>query len=194
MNLLLPKHTRLILFRLFRSVNQFQIRFKEKNKNIRIKYTEEYKFESNIRILRRKYKWICVIPRVTIILTLLFENMSIIPSHAHTKTPPHTFLWSAAAGSHSNCVGWKAFFWCQAANTALNTTSFFFLLYSEGFENIPFTANRFNTEKPARENWKGKRNNSISFTWRLMMSALQLRISCIMAFFLYSQFNAQDGQ
>lgn len=127
MNVLLSKYRRLILFRLFRSVNHFQIRFKGK-KIVRIKYIRECKFESNIPILR-KYKWISVIPRVMIISSLLFENVSIIAPHtqAGTKTPPRTCLWSAAAGSHSNCVGWKAFFWCQATNNVLNTTFFSFV-------------------------------------------------------------------
>lgn len=31
-------------------------------------------------------------------------------------------------------------------------------------------------------------------TCRLMISALQLRISCMMDFFLYSQLRAQEGQ
>lgn len=152
MNVLLAKYRRQILFRLFRSVNHFQIRFKGK-KNLRIKYVKECKFRSNILILR-KYKWISVIPGDMIISSLLFENVSITAPHTHTgtKTPPPTLLWSGAAGSHSNCGGWEPSF--DVKQQIIFKTSLLFILFAEGFENWLFTKNTLNVKKPAHDNRK----------------------------------------
>lgn len=109
----------------------------------------------------------------------------------HKDTPTYISLISSCWFTFQLC-GLKSIL-LMSSNKYCSKHPFFFLLFSDGFENRPFTVNIVNRET-SRWEYKRKRNSSISFTWRLMMSALQLRISCIMAFFLYSQFSAQDGQ
>lgn len=44
----------------------------------------------------------------------------------------------------------------MSSNKYCSKHPFFFLLFSDGFENRPFTVNIVNIEKPADENTKGK--------------------------------------